>query len=173
MQSIIRNKSIIKNTYLHFKVIKLPIWIKWLARPHQSPDLKQMIGKPASNDSRSALCSINLNPLWCSDLYQMIHVMRSEWSASKLWIILWRNGLTDSEFRKASFHSSLNIQALSEFLNEWLFLNRLNWLIEVTSSNQSEQFQHKWLTQFNRFVCSSAFHVFGHVYTTLSVLLLT
>ncbi len=28
-------------------------------------------------------------------------------------IILWRNGLTDSEFQKASFHPSLNIQALS------------------------------------------------------------
>ncbi len=45
----------------------------------------------------------------------------------------------------------------------------LEFKVRSLSLNQSEQFQHKWLTQLNRFVCSS-FHVFSHVYTTLSTL---
>ncbi len=48
-----------------------------------------------SNDSRYTL--------WSLDLKQMIRDTQSDWSDSKQWIILHRNGLTDSGFWNAPY----------------------------------------------------------------------
>ncbi len=67
----------------HFEV---PIWIKWFT-------IHTLKSRSESNDSRYTLWRPNLN--------QMICDTRFNWSASKQWIILRPNGLTDLEFQKA------------------------------------------------------------------------
>ncbi len=157
-----------------FACSKVPIWIKRIAKPLQSSEQIKIICEPSFQIGTSEHISqifqfVKWFTLWSSDLIQMIRDTRSAWSASKQRIILRCYGSTDLEFQKALFHPSLrafykrcrNLKTNGSCeLLFFLLENRLSWMIEVTSLNQSEWFERKWLTQLNRFA----------LFTTLSVL---
>ncbi len=67
----------------HYEV---PFGITWFVK-------RTMKSRSESHDLRNAL--------WSPVLNQVIRDTWSNWSATKQWIILRRNGLTDSEFQKA------------------------------------------------------------------------
>lgn len=84
---------------------------------------------------------------WSLNLKQMIHDIRFNWSILKQWIILWHNGLTDSEFRKALFQGHI-FSAFSAF-NFSGFINGMTY-----------------------FRCSQNYNNSGYIYIVWSKLLL-
>ncbi len=151
-----------------------------------SPDLNHMIHNPRSIvPIWIIICNNNLN----QNILEPALKSRSESSDSSYAIQLehfetvncFAMQWFDSEFRKALFHPSQYM--LFKFITchveirKWnalliCFCQWIAWTEWSKCLNQSERFQCKWFTQLIQFVCSSAFRVYSHVYTTLSALLL-
>ncbi len=152
-----------------------------------SPDLNHMIHNPRSIvPIWIIICNNNLNQNILepalksrSESSDSFRIMWSNWSTLKQWIVLRCSGLIRS-FEKL-FHPSQYM--LFKFITchveirKWnalliCFCQWIAWTEWSKCLNQSERFQCKWFTQLIQFVCSSAFWVYSHVYTTLSALLL-